>query len=78
MEKGPGSIGIHVGDHCVISFTPLPSAVCSPGKREANGDLFKHMRDPPQLGPAGQLVLFAKVYDVAPNGSESVNLGAWP
>jgi predicted acyl esterase len=25
-----------------------------------------------QLGPAGQLVLFAKVYDVAPNGSESL------
>jgi hypothetical protein len=50
LERGPGSVGIHLGDHCVISFTPLPSAVCSPGKREANGDLFKHMRDPPQLG----------------------------
>jgi hypothetical protein len=50
LERGPGSLGIHLGDHCVISFTPLPSAVCSPGNREANGDLFKHMRDPPQLG----------------------------
>jgi hypothetical protein len=50
LERGPGSMGIHLGDHCVISFTPLPSAVCSPGKREANGDLFNHMRDPPQLG----------------------------
>jgi hypothetical protein len=50
LERGPGRMGIHLGDHCVISFTPLPSAVCSPGKREANGDLFKHMRDPPQLG----------------------------
>jgi hypothetical protein len=50
LERGPGSVGIHLGDHCVISFTPLPSAVCSPGKREANGDLFRHMRDPPQLG----------------------------
>jgi hypothetical protein len=50
LERDPGSLGLHVGDHCVISFTPLPSAVCSPGKREANGDLFKHMRDPPQFG----------------------------
>ena len=25
-----------------------------------------------KLGPAGQLVLFAKVYDVAPDGSESL------
>lgn len=50
LEKDPGRLGIHLGDHCVISFTPLPSAVCSPGNREANGDLFKHMHDPPQLG----------------------------
>jgi len=50
VEKGPGSVGIHLGDHCVISFTPLPSVVCNPGKNEANGDLFKHMRDPPQTG----------------------------
>jgi hypothetical protein len=50
VETGPGSMGIHLGDHCVISFTPLPSMACNPGKREANGDLFKHMRDPPQPG----------------------------
>jgi hypothetical protein len=50
MERGPGSVGIHLGDHCVIALAPLPSVVCSPGKKEANGDLFKHMRDPPQLG----------------------------
>ncbi|MDB6085794.1 MAG: hypothetical protein JWN43_3675 [Gammaproteobacteria bacterium] len=50
LERGPGSTGIHVGDHCVMSFTPLPSVVCGPGKKEANGDLFKHMHDPPQLG----------------------------
>jgi hypothetical protein len=50
LEKGPGSVGIHLGDHCVISFTPLPSMLCGAGKKEANGDLFEHMRDPPQLG----------------------------
>jgi hypothetical protein len=50
VERGPASVGIHLGDHCVIALSPLPSVVCSPGKKEANGDLFKHMRDPPQLG----------------------------
>jgi hypothetical protein len=50
VERGPGSVGIHLGDHCVIALSPLPSVVCSPGKKEANGDLFKHMRDPPQPG----------------------------
>jgi hypothetical protein len=50
LERGPGSVGIHLGDHCVIALSPLPSVVCSPGKKEANGDLFKHMRDPPQPG----------------------------
>jgi hypothetical protein len=50
VERGPGSVGIHLGDHCVIALSPLPSVVCTPGKKEANGDLFKHMRDPPQLG----------------------------
>jgi len=50
VERGPGSLGVHLGDHCVIAFTPLPFLVCTPGKKEANGDLFKHMRDPPQPG----------------------------
>jgi hypothetical protein len=50
VETGPGGLAIHLGDHCVIAFTPLPAAVCTPGKTEANGDLFKHMRDPPQPG----------------------------
>jgi hypothetical protein len=51
VETGPGSLAvIHLGDHCVIAFTPLPVTVCTPGKTEANGDLFKHMRDPPQAG----------------------------
>ena len=50
VERGPGSVGIHLGDHCVIALSPLPSVVCSPGEKEANGDLFKHMRDPPKPG----------------------------
>ncbi|MDP9084925.1 MAG: hypothetical protein M3N50_14365 [Pseudomonadota bacterium] len=50
METGPGGTTIHLGDHCVITFTPLPSSVCTPGKKGANGDLFKHMRDLPQAG----------------------------
>ncbi|MEA3106495.1 MAG: hypothetical protein QOI88_1100 [Gammaproteobacteria bacterium] len=50
VETGPGSLAIHLGDHCVIAFTPLPVTVCTAGKTEANGDLFKHMRDPPQAG----------------------------
>jgi hypothetical protein len=50
VERGPGSVGLHLGDHCLIALSPLPSVVCSPGKKEANGDLFQHMRDPPQPG----------------------------
>jgi hypothetical protein len=50
VERGPGSVGVHLGDHCVVALSPLPSVVCSPEKKEANGDLFKHMRDPPQPG----------------------------
>jgi hypothetical protein len=48
LETVPGSTDVHWGDHCVIEFTPLPFPVCKLGKKEANGDLFKHMRDPPQ------------------------------
>jgi hypothetical protein len=48
LETGPGSTDVHWGDHCVISFTPLPFPVCKLGKKEADGDLFKHMRDPPR------------------------------
>jgi hypothetical protein len=50
LESGPGGTAAHLGDHCVIAFTPLPFPVCKLGKKEANGDLFKHMRDPPQPG----------------------------
>jgi hypothetical protein len=48
LETAAGSTDVHWGDHCVIAFTPLPFPVCKLGKKDANGDLFKHMRDPPQ------------------------------
>jgi hypothetical protein len=50
LETGPGGTDLHLGDHCVMAFTPLPFPVCRLGKKKANGDLFKHMRDPPQPG----------------------------
>jgi hypothetical protein len=50
LETGPGGTAVHLGDRCVIAFTPLPFPVCRLGKKEANGDLFEHMRDPPQPG----------------------------
>jgi hypothetical protein len=50
LETGPGGTAVNLGDHCVIAFTPLPFPVCKLGKKAANGDLFKHMRDPPQPG----------------------------
>ncbi|MDP9011775.1 MAG: hypothetical protein M3O41_03775 [Pseudomonadota bacterium] len=50
LERDPGRVGLHVGDHCVIALSPLPSFQCSPGKKGANEDLFEHMRDPPHLG----------------------------
>jgi hypothetical protein len=48
LETYPGGTAVHLGDNCVIAFTPLPFPVCRPGKKAANGDLFKHMRDPTQ------------------------------
>jgi hypothetical protein len=51
VETGPdGDLSIHLGDRCVLAFVPLLHLVCTPGKSDANGDLFKHMRDPPQPG----------------------------
>jgi hypothetical protein len=47
LETGPDGAAVHLGDNCVIAFTPLPFPVCRLGKKEANGDLFQHMRDPP-------------------------------
>lgn len=50
IETGPGVTAIRLGDHCVITFTPLPFPVCNLGETEANGDLFKHLHDPPPPG----------------------------
>ena len=41
-----GGVVIHLNDNCVMVLMPLPFAFCAPGKRKANGDLFKHMEDP--------------------------------
>ncbi len=50
LEAGANGTAVRLGDNCVIAFTPLPFPMCRLGKEEANGDLFKHMRDPPQFG----------------------------
>jgi hypothetical protein len=41
-----GGLLINLNDNCVLVLNPLPFASCAPGKRKANGDLFKHMHDP--------------------------------
>jgi hypothetical protein len=41
-----GGLLVNLNDNCVLVFAPLPLFVCAPGKKPANGDLFKHMRDP--------------------------------
>jgi hypothetical protein len=43
-----GGLLINLNDNCALIFAPLPMAICGIGKRKANGDLFKHMRDPDQ------------------------------
>jgi hypothetical protein len=47
-----GGVIIHLNDNCVLVLSPLPLALCSPFKHEANGELFKHMRDPDKPGDA--------------------------
>ncbi len=38
---------VHINDHCVlVPLLFVPMVFCSIGHIEANGDLFKHMRDP--------------------------------
>jgi hypothetical protein len=47
VESLPGGgLLINVNDNCVILLAPLPFFVCAPGKKPANGELFKHMHDP--------------------------------
>ena len=40
-----GGVLIHINDNCVLLIFPLPLVGCGIGKRPANGDLFKHMRE---------------------------------
>jgi len=54
VESFPeGGIAIHLNDNCVLVLSPFPFPLCSPFKRKANGELFKHMRDPDKPGDAG-------------------------
>jgi len=48
-----GAMVIHLNDNCIIVLTPFPFPLCSPFKRKANGELFKHMQDPDKRGDAG-------------------------
>jgi hypothetical protein len=55
LERVAEGTAVHLGDHCVITVTPLPVVSCAPGKKQANGDLFEHMRDVPQDGQGDKL-----------------------
>jgi hypothetical protein len=48
-----GGMVIHLNDNCIIVLTPFPFPLCSPFKRKANGELFKHMHDPDKPADAG-------------------------
>jgi len=51
VESIPGGgLLVHVNDNCVLVLIPLPFFACAPGKKPANGDLFKHLHDPSQAG----------------------------
>jgi hypothetical protein len=53
MEPVPGGgLLINLNDHCVLLVLPLPFLGCHIGSKPANGNLFDHMRDEPQLGPS--------------------------
>lgn len=54
LERVTEGTAVHLGEHCVMTVTPLPVVSCTPGKKRANGDLFEHMRDP-QDGDGGKL-----------------------
>jgi hypothetical protein len=53
VEPLPGGIGValNINDHCaVVLFWLIPMAGCTIGEIPARGDLFDHMRDPPEPG----------------------------
>jgi hypothetical protein len=54
VESFPdGGMVIHLNDNCVLVLNPFPFPLCSPFKRKANGELFKHMHDADKPGDAG-------------------------
>jgi hypothetical protein len=40
-----GGLLVNLNDNCVLVFMPLPLFACALGKKPANGDLFKQLRD---------------------------------
>lgn len=49
IESIPGGgLAVNLNDNCELILFPLPFIGCAIGKKPANGDLFKHMRDPSQ------------------------------
>lgn len=55
LERVTEGTAIHLGEHCIISITPLPVVSCTPGKKEANGDLFDHLHDAAQDSEGSKL-----------------------
>lgn len=55
LERVTEGTAIHLGEHCVVSVTPLPMLSCTPGKKQANGDLFEHMHDASPEGEGSKL-----------------------
>jgi hypothetical protein len=43
-----GGLLLHLNENCVLVLFPLPFVGCGIGRKQANGDLFEHMRDPLQ------------------------------
>ena len=55
LERVMEGTAVHLGEHCIISVTPVPVVSCNSGKKQANGDLFEHMRDASQDGEGSKL-----------------------
>jgi hypothetical protein len=45
-----GGTTIRLGDHCEVTFLPLPVGGCLIGKIEPRGDLFEEMKRPVEFG----------------------------
>lgn len=51
VESIPGGgLLVNLNDNCVLVFVPFPFVLCQPGKKPANGELFKHLHDAPDAG----------------------------